>query len=137
MSSGKVFDVLLQIHGQELKHSRYKRVMDVIHKKYYGLSRTYAQEFCSTCPVCPLSQPQSTRAPLKPIIDTEVFHRLQMNLIDLRNPSDGEYHYIAHVIPLFTSYFPPNRSSQIKWLMKDFGLLWSTSHIVINNGSSS
>ena len=34
VSSGKVFDVLLQIHGQELKHSRYKRVMDVIHRKY-------------------------------------------------------------------------------------------------------
>ena len=104
LSSDKVFNVVQQIHNQELKHSSYKKVMDVIHRQYYGITTTYVQEYCSACPVCQLSQPQSTRAPLKPIIKSEFLYRLQMDFIDLRNSPDGQYHYIAHVMDHFSKF---------------------------------
>ena len=39
VSSDKVFGVVHQIHGKELKHSGYKKVMDVIQRQYYEITR--------------------------------------------------------------------------------------------------
>ena len=59
--------------------------MDVIHRQYYGITITYVQEYCSACPVCQLSQPQSTRAPLKPTIESDISSQA----------ADGSYWFFA------------------------------------------
>ena len=104
VSTDKVYDIVQQVHSNELKHSGYKKVLDMVQKQYYGITRSYVQEFCTTCPTCQLSQPQTTKAPLKPIIENNFLQRLQMDLIDMRNTPDGEFHYIAQVMDHFSKF---------------------------------
>ena len=59
-----------------------KKVLDHVEQRYFGIPRTYVQEFCRTCPTCQLRTPQTSRAPLKPIIESEFLSRVQVDLID-------------------------------------------------------
>lgn len=71
---------------------------------YIGLTRAYAQTFTKTCPTCQLKAPQTTRPPLKPIVEKDFLSRVQIDLIDQRNTPDGDYNYICHVMDHFTKY---------------------------------
>ncbi len=71
---------------------------------YAGITRAYAQEYTKSCPTCQLKAPQTTRPPLKPIVETDFLARLQVDLIDQQNSPDGEYKYIAHVMDHFTKF---------------------------------
>ena len=102
--TSQIYDVVYQVHHKERKHSGYRKVADIVYSQYHGITRSYIQEFCTTCPVCQLSQPQSTRAPLKPIVECEFLNRLQMDLIDMRNTPDEDYHYIGHVMDHFSKF---------------------------------
>ena len=50
VSTYKVYDIVQQVHSNELKHSGYKKVLDMVQKQYYSITRSYVQEFCTTCP---------------------------------------------------------------------------------------
>ena len=53
----QLYDTIYQIHAHEFKHAGYKKVLDYAQRYYNGVTRTYVQEFCKTCPVCQLTQP--------------------------------------------------------------------------------
>jgi len=92
-----------------LTHMVYSRLVLECYKlqcelHYYGIPRSYVQEFCKTCPTCQLKAPQKSQAPLRPIVESEFLRRVQVDLIDLRNTPDGPYHYICHFVDHFTKY---------------------------------
>ena len=87
-----------------MKHSGYKKVLDMVQKQYYSITRSYVQKFCTTGPTRQLSQAQTIKAPLKLIIENNFLQRLQMDLIDMRNTPDGKFHYIAHVMDHFSKF---------------------------------
>ena len=72
--------------------------------EYYGVPLKYIQEFCKACPTCEKAQPQTYRAPLKPIVEEEFLHRIQVDLIDMRHSPDGEFNYICHIVDHFSKY---------------------------------
>ena len=78
--------------------------MEYVQRQYYGITRGYIQVFCKTCPTCQLSQPQTTKPLLKPIIEGSFMSRIQLDLIDMRHCPDDEYHYICHFMDHFTKY---------------------------------
>ncbi|KAL5515522.1 hypothetical protein EMCRGX_G000699 [Ephydatia muelleri] len=93
--SNKLCDIVQAVHADELKHSGYKKVLDYVQRHYFGVTRGFAQEFCTHCPVCQLSQPQNTRPPLHPIIENDFLDRVQVDLIDMRHSPDNEYNHIV------------------------------------------
>ena len=102
--AGNMFDVICSIHAQQLKHSGYKKVMDFVKRNYYGISRSVIQKFTSLCPTCQRSAPQTSRPPLRPIIADGFLHRIQVDLIDMRNCPDTEFKYICHMMDHFSKF---------------------------------
>ena len=100
----QLYDITKQVHVDELKHAGYKKVMEFVQRHYYGVTRSYIQTFCKTCPTCQLAQPQITKPPLQPIIEGSFMARIQLDLIDMRHCPDGTYHYIAHFMDHFTKF---------------------------------
>ena len=93
-----VVAIIEQIHGHELKHSGYRKVLECAHaqRSYYGITRPIVQRYCVCCPVCQLSAPQISRPPRKPIMQKDFLERVQIDLIVMRHNPDGDYKYIAH-----------------------------------------
>ena len=104
MPEGKLYDAVARVHNQATVHSGYKKVKEIVDREYYGIPRRYVQEFCKTCPTCEKSKPQSCRPPLKPIVEEEFLHRIQVDLIDMRHSPDNDYNYICHTVDHFTSF---------------------------------
>ena len=102
--SGQMFEVVKSIHENVLKHAGYKKTLDHLKKKYTGITRDYVQVYCRECPTCQLSQPQRTKPPLKPIVESEFLNRIQIDLIDMRGQKDGNYEYIGHFMDHFTKF---------------------------------
>ena len=75
-----------------------------IYKHYFGITRSYIQEYCKHCPNCQLSQIQTTRPPLQPIISNEFLERVQIDLIDMRHMPDKDNFYISHFVDHFTKF---------------------------------
>ncbi|KAI0207989.1 hypothetical protein LSAT2_007320 [Lamellibrachia satsuma] len=74
------------------------------HRDYYGMPRSYVEQFCRTCPTCQKAAPNTTKAPLKPIVETEFLNRIQIDLIDMRHSPDNCYHYICHVMDHYSKF---------------------------------
>ena len=102
--SDQMFELVKTIHESGLKHAGYKKTLEYIKKKYVGITREYVQVYCRECPTCQLSQPQRTKPPLKPIVESEFLNRVQIDLIDMRGQKDGNYEYIGHFMDHFTKF---------------------------------
>jgi transposase InsO family protein len=110
----KVFDVIHQLRCQELQHAGYKKVLEKVNRMFYGIPRSYIQEFCKNCPVCQLSVPQTVRPPLRPILASGFLNRVQVDLIDMRHDPDGDYKWIGHFMDHFSKFhvlFPLTRKT--------------------------
>ena len=100
----ELYSVVNFVHSVHLVHAGYKKVLARIEQEYYGISREYVQEFCKTCPICELRKPKTVHEPLRPIIASGVWQRIQVDLIDMRHSPDGEYCYIGHVMDHFSKF---------------------------------
>ncbi|XP_076039646.1 SCAN domain-containing protein 3-like [Oratosquilla oratoria] len=100
----EVFNIVKQVHQDELQHGGYKKVTDYVSKHYYGIPRGFIQEFCKSCPICQLKQPQTTQPPLHPIIESGLLARVQVDLIDMQHTPDREYKWICHFMDHSTKF---------------------------------
>ena len=111
-----MIDAVKQIHCEELQHAGYKKVLEKITRMFYGIPRSFVQEFCKRCPVCQLSQPQTVRPPLRLMIANGFLNRVQLDLIDMRHDPDGHFKWIGHFMDHFSKYqviFPlKNKTAQ-------------------------
>jgi len=113
----ELYSVVKYVHNVHLVHAGYKKVLAKIEQEFYGVSREYVQEFCKTCPTCELRKPKTIHEPLRPITATGVWHRVQVDLIDMRHSPDGEYNYTGHVMDHFSKYhvlFPLQSKSAVE-----------------------
>ncbi len=60
-------------------------------KEVFGISRVDVQWLLEHCQVCMVNRQNTTRAPLQPIVVSEVLGRVQADLIDTRTKPDGEH----------------------------------------------
>ena len=56
------------------------------------------------CAVCLNHRRSNTRAPLQPIIASEVMERVQIDLVDIRSQRDGHMKWILHIKDHFSKY---------------------------------
>ena len=105
VSTDTMFDVVQAAHtSNEQLHSGARKVEAHVKRDYYGVPRSYIRFHVKECPTCQLASHQTTKPPLKPIIEKEFLSRIQVDLIDLRQAPDGEYNYICHVVDHFTKF---------------------------------
>ena len=82
--SGKLYEVVSQLHNSTGHGSR-KTVLAAAYRDYYGMPRSYVEQFCKTCPTCQNAAPNTSKAPLKPIVETKFLNRIQIDLLDTRH----------------------------------------------------
>nr|XP_045594394.1 KRAB-A domain-containing protein 2-like [Procambarus clarkii] len=99
-----LYDTVAEVHTQSTSHAGYKKVAMILKSEFYGIPRQFVQEFCKCCPTCELARPQICRPAPRLIIEKEFMHRIQVDLIDMRNSPDGNYNYICHVVDHFSKY---------------------------------
>ena len=71
---------------------------------YSGITTSYIQEFCRTCPTCQLKELKKSNPPLRPIIADNFMERIQFDLIDMSHCPDGDFYYIGHFVDHMTKF---------------------------------
>jgi hypothetical protein len=51
-----------------------------------------------------LNRPAATKAPLAPIISSKAWERIQIDLIDMRHESSGQFKWILHIKNHYSKY---------------------------------
>jgi len=101
--SGKLYDVTRKVHLRT-GHGGRDKVLAAVKREYYGVTRGYVEQFCTSCPTCQKAAPNTVKAPLKPIVETEFLNRIQVDLIDMRQSPDRGYNHICHVMDHYTKF---------------------------------
>ena len=72
------YDILKEVHAASKGHIGTKKTLNEVSKIYECLPRAAVNKFVSLCLVCHTRKPQTTRAPLKPIISSGFMTRGQV-----------------------------------------------------------
>ena len=82
-----------------------------ISKAYYGISRQEVVYLVKQCEMCNKKAANRSRGPLTPIISTELFKRVQIDLINFRHQPDvpyssagPKYYWVMHVKDHFSKF---------------------------------
>ena len=68
--TGKLYDVTSKVHIRT-GHGGRDKVLAAVKREYHGVTRGYRETFCTSCPTCQKAAPNTVKAPLKPIVETE------------------------------------------------------------------
>ena len=98
------FQTLYQIHCIDRGHTGQDKSADQIFTRFFGLPRQVVRLFVKLCLVCCLKIGQHSQPALNPIRSHNVWERIQIDLIDMRNNPDDGHNYLAHVIDHFSNY---------------------------------
>ncbi|KFY30928.1 hypothetical protein V494_08032 [Pseudogymnoascus sp. VKM F-4513 (FW-928)] len=83
---------------------RRNKVWPTIEQQYYGIKREEVEFILKRCKNCSLNRPNTTKAPLVPIISGRAWDRVQIDLIDMRHDPSGENKWILHIKDHFSKY---------------------------------
>ena len=72
------YDIIDQVHSQEKGHIGGKKTVEQVGKLYDYVPRSAIDQFVALCFDCHVRKPQTTRAPLKPIISSGFMTRGQV-----------------------------------------------------------
>ena len=88
------FVLLYDVHCIKRIHQGITKTFDQIKIRYHGITREVVDNFRKTCYICDLKKIQQSQPRLKPIVSNQVFERVQIDLVDMRDQPDGEYNTI-------------------------------------------
>ena len=75
------YNIIHEIHATAKGHIGTKKTLAEVSKLYDCVPRSAIDKFVSLCLVCHMRKPQTTRAPLKPIISSGFMTRGQVHTI--------------------------------------------------------
>lgn len=97
----QIWDIIIQNHNS-LGHAGQDPTAKAINRAYYGITRDEVIFLIKLCEICHRKAPSKSKDPLKNIISTEVFERVQIDLIDMRSTPDvttsGTFFWICHLL---------------------------------------
>jgi hypothetical protein len=103
VQKAEVFDIIAEEHLKLLYAGRNK-VWPIIEQQYYGIKREDIEFILKRCKNCTLNRPNTTKAPLVPIISGRAWERVQIDLIDMRHEPSGQYKWILYIKDHFLKY---------------------------------
>ena len=99
----EVFDIITKVH-LGLLHPGQDKTFYEIEQTTTGISRKEVTELLRHCSTCALMSSLKSKAPLKVIVENVLWGRVQIDLIDMRGDSDGEFKWICHLRDHFSKY---------------------------------
>lgn len=101
LAEPEIFDAIVTIHNS-IGHASQDATAKNISKTYYGVTCEEIVFLIKLCEICHRKAPSKSKGPMKPIISTKLFERVQIDLIDMRSTPDvtpnGTYKWIAHLV---------------------------------------
>lgn len=99
----QVFDVIVRGHIG-LSHTGRDKTLADAGFIYYGITREEIAWVLHQCRTYSKIQSQRQRAPVRPVVVSNLFERVQVDLIDMISQPDGSYRWICHMREHFSKY---------------------------------
>jgi hypothetical protein len=99
----EVFDIITSAHCSN-QHPGIDKTYKNIRGHYIRIVRSviaWLLAYCFTCASKPVSK---THAPFLPLVVNNLFERVQIDLIDMRGDSDGDFKWICYLRDNFSKY---------------------------------
>ena len=96
-------DVIIETHVR-LGHAGHNPTCAAVLKDYYGLVRDEIIELLRRCEICSRKHASKSKAPLINIKSTNIWQRVQMDLVDMRHDPDREWNWILHMEDHFSKF---------------------------------
>ena len=88
----------------ELEHAGNNKTFRKVNKLYIGINKVMVEWYLKRRAVCLNHRKSNTRAPLEPIIASQVLERVQMDLVDMRSQRDADMCWICHLKCHFSKF---------------------------------
>ena len=103
ISKDLIYDTIIRVHAN-LGHAGQQATTNKINKEFYGIATSEVNFLIKLCEICHRKAYSKSKGPLKPIITTRLFERVQIDLIDMTSTPDGEYVWICHMEDHFSKF---------------------------------
>jgi hypothetical protein len=90
LTDHQAYDIIVRSH-LNLNHTGTDKTMADIGATYYGITRQEVSWLLQHCSTCVKNRTQKQWAPIRPIVVSELFGRVQIDLIDFSMQPDGPY----------------------------------------------
>ena len=99
----EVFDIVVNTHLL-LVHAGRDKTFQKVDEQNFGITRVEVRSNLEHCSTCVKKLIQKSKPPLKPIVETELWSRVQVDLIDMTGNADGQFKWICHIRDHFSKY---------------------------------
>ena len=103
ISEDLIWDTIIGVHAN-LGHAGQQATANKVNKEFYGIATSEVNFLIKLCEICHRKAYSKSKGPLKSIITTRLFERVQINLIDMTSTPDGEYVWICHMEDHFSKF---------------------------------
>ena len=90
ISEDLIWDTIIAVHNN-FGHAGQNATASKVNNEYYGISTQEVHFLVKLCEICHRKAFSKPKGPLKSIVVTRLFERVQINLIDLSSTPDGEF----------------------------------------------
>lgn len=104
-----IFGIVKNIHCN-YGHIGIVKTFKAVQDEYYGITQSHISMILKECSICATSVISKSACPLKPIISTKVFERIQIDLVDMRSTPDTiscpgkSFNWILHLKDHFSKF---------------------------------
>ena len=103
VSEDRIFETICRVHTS-LGHVGQNATASHISKEYYGIATEEVNFLVKMCETCHRKAHSKSKGPLKSIISTRLFERVQIDLIDMTATPDGDFVWICHMEDHFSKF---------------------------------
>ncbi len=103
ISEDLIWDTIIRVH-EGLGHAGQNATAIKVNHEYYGIARHKVLFLIKLCEICHRKAHSKSKGPLKSIVTTRLFERVQIDLIDMTSTPDGEYVWICHMEDHFSKF---------------------------------
>ena len=103
MSEDRIFETIARVHIS-LDHIEQNATATHIDKEYYRIAHEEVNFLVKLCEICHRKAHSKSKGPLKNIVSTRLFERVQIDLIDITATPDGDFVWICHMKDHFSKF---------------------------------
>lgn len=103
ISEDLIWDTIIRIHNS-LGHVGQHATGTHVNREFYGIASQEVYFLVKLCEICHRKAHSKSKGPLKSIVTTRLFERVQIDLIDMTSTPDGLYVWICHMEDHFSKF---------------------------------
>ena len=103
ISEDLIWDTIIRIHSS-LGHVGQHATATHVNREFYGIASQEVYFLVKLCEICHRKAYSKSKGPLKSIVTTRLFERVQIDLIDMTSTPDGPFVWICHMEDHFSKF---------------------------------